>query len=133
MKHPSQALSLGQEVEAIVMDCDPTNRRIALGMKQLQTNPWHTLAEQCPVGSKVKGTVRNVTDFGLFVDCGVGVDGLVHISDMSWVQNFNQPQEIYKKGDTLEAVVVNVDTEAERFSLSLKQLQSNPWDVIRSV
>ncbi|MBI5300230.1 MAG: 30S ribosomal protein S1 [Deltaproteobacteria bacterium] len=133
MKHPSQALSLAQEVEAIVMDCDPTNRRIALGMKQLQTNPWHTLADQCPVGSKVKGTVRNVTDFGLFVDCGVGVDGLVHISDLCWVQNFNQPQEIYKKWDTLEAVVVNVDTEAERFSLSLKQLQSNPWDVIRSV
>lgn len=132
LKHPSQVLSAGQEAEAIVMDCDTANRRIALGMKQLQPNPWETLAERCPIGSKVSGTVRNVTDFGVFVDCGVGVDGLIHISDISWVQNFNQPQELYKKGETLEAVVANVDAEAERFSLGLKQLQENPWEQIRS-
>ena len=132
MKHPSQELSVGQEAEAIVLDCDTEARRIALGMKQLKPNPWDLLDKQYPVGSKVSGVVRNITDFGLFVDCGVGVDGLVHISDMSWVQNFSHPEEACKKGDKVEAVILNIDREQERFSLGLKQLQSNPWDTIRS-
>ena len=132
MKHPSQELTVGQEVEAIIMDCDVTARRIALGMKQLRPNPWELLTQQYPVGSKVKGTVRNVTDFGVFVDCGVGVDGLIHISDISWVQNFSHPQDLYKKGDAVEVVVTNVDPDGERFSLSLKALQGNPWETIRS-
>src|SRR3989338_3137226 len=132
LKHPSQALTVGQEVEAIVMDCDIAARRIALGIKQLTPNPWETLSEKNPVGSKISGTVRNITDFGVFLDCGVGVDGLIHISDLAWVQNFSHPQEIAKKGETLEAVVVNIDPENERFSLSLKQLQPNPWDTIQS-
>ncbi len=132
MKHPSQELTAGQEVEAIILDCDVVARRIALGMKQLKQNPWEVLVQQCPVGSKVQGTVRNVTDFGLFVDCGVGVDGLVHISDMAWVQNFAHPQDLYKKGESVDVVVMNVDPDAERFSLSLKTLQNNPWETIRS-
>src|SRR3989338_6128658 len=132
LKHPSQALTVGQEVEAIVMDCDIAARRIALGIKQLTPNPWELLTQQYPVGSKVKGTVRNVTDFGVFVDCGVGVDGLIHISDISLVQNFFHPQDLYKKGDAVEVVVTNVDPDGERFSLSLKALQGNPWETIRS-
>jgi len=132
LKHPSQVLSAGQEVEAIVMDCDIGSRRIALGIKQLTPNPWDTLGQQFPVGSKVKGTIRNVTDFGVFLDCGAGVDGLIHISDLSWVQNFAHPQDLFKKGIPLEAVVINIDQENERFSLSLKQLLPNPWESIRS-
>lgn len=132
LKHPSQELTPGQEVEAIVMDCDPAAHRVALGMKQLKPNPWEVLEGQCPVGSKVQGVVRNTTDFGIFVDCGVGVDGLVHISDMSWVQNFSHPEEIYKRGDKVEAVVLNIDREQERFSLGLKQLQPNPWEKIKA-
>lgn len=131
LKNPSQELTQGQEVEAIVLDCDIENRRIALGMKQLKPNPWDILDNQLPVGSKVKGTIRNITDFGIFLDCGVGVDGLIHISDLDWVQNYGSPQEIFKKGETLEVVVANVDRENERFSLSRKLLLANPWEKIR--
>lgn len=130
MKHPSQELNVGMEVEAIVLDCDLENRRIALGMKQLKPNPWDVLDKEYPVGSKVKGTIRNITDFGLFVDCGVGIDGLVHISDISWVQNFGAPQEVFKRGETIETVVAHIDRENERFSLSRKQLLPNPWKTI---
>lgn len=126
MKHPSQELSIGETVEAIVLDCDLEARRIALGMKQLKANPWNLLEQKCPVGSKVEGTVRNITDFGLFIDCGVGIDGLVHVSDIDWVQKFTHPSEVHKKGDKVEAVVLNIDREQERFALGLKHLKPKP-------
>lgn len=132
MKHPSQELTPGQEAEAIVLDCDVEARRIALGMKQLKPNPWDVLEKQYPVGSKMDGVVRNLTDFGLFVDCGVGMDGLVHISDLRWVQNFQHPDEIYKKGDRAEVVILNIDRDQERFALGIKQLLPNPWSNIKA-
>lgn len=131
LKHPSQELEIAQTVSAIILDCDIPNRRIALGLKQLKENPWSIIERDFPVGSKVSGTVRNITDFGLFVDCGVGIDGMVHISDIDWVQNFSLPHDLYKKGDKLEAMVANIDKDSERFSLSIKQLKQNPWDQIR--
>lgn len=132
LKHPSAVLQAGDTVEAIVLDCDISARRIALGMKQLQPNPWEALEKDHPVGSKVKGVVRSLTDFGLFVDCGAGVDGLVHISDIDWVQNFSHPSEVFEKEQKVEAVVLHIDREQERFALSLKQLKENPWETIRS-
>lgn len=132
LKHPSQELSEKAQVEAIVLDCDIENRRIALGMKQLKENPWDMIEKKMQVGAKVSGTIRNITDFGLFLDCGVGVDGLVHISDIDWVQNFHLPQDLFKKGETLEVVVAHIDRDNERFSLSRKQLTPNPWEIIRA-
>ncbi len=126
LKHPSQELTVGQEAEAIVLDCDVASRRIALGMKQLRPNPWDLLEREHPVGSKMEGTIKNVTDFGLFVDCGVGIDGLVHLSDIDWVPTFSHPSEAYKKGDKVEVVILNVDRDQERFSLGMKQLKPKP-------
>ncbi|MBI4224170.1 MAG: 30S ribosomal protein S1 [Deltaproteobacteria bacterium] len=132
LRHPSSELNAGDAVEAIVLDCDVNARRIALGVKQLKPNPWDTLEQGCPVGSKVKGEVRNITDFGLFIDCGVGLDGLIHLSDIDWVQNFARPDEVCQRGEKVEAVVLQIDRDQERFSLSLKQLKENPWETIRS-
>ena len=122
VKHPSQVVQIGETVEAIVLDIDLENRRISLGAKQLKANPWDTLEQNYPVGSKVAGTVRNITDFGVFVDVGVEIDGMVHVSDVAWTQTFGHPSELYKKGDPIEAVVLNIDRENERFSLGVKQL-----------
>jgi len=130
VKHPSKLLNVGDNVDAIVLDVDTDNKRISLGLKQIQPNPWETLEEKYPIGSKVKGQVRNIADFGLFVDVGAEVDGLIHISDMVWVQNFAHPSERFKKGDDIEAVVLQVDPDNERFSLGIKQLLDDPWDVI---
>ena len=130
VKHPSKLLNVGDNVDAIVLDVDIDNKRISLGLKQIQPNPWDTLEDKHPIGSKVKGQVRNIADFGLFVDVGAEVDGLIHISDMVWVQNFVHPSERFKKGDEVEAVVLQVDPENERFSLGIKQLLDDPWDVI---
>lgn len=131
IKHPSQIVSVGDEVEAIVLNIDSDNKRISLGLKQIETNPWTTLEEKYPIGSKVKGVIHNIADFGIFVDVGGAVDGLVHISDIAWVQNFSSPQEVFKKGDEVEAVVLHVDPENERFSLGIKQLSDDPWDRIQ--
>lgn len=131
LKNPSQELSVGQIAEAIVLDSDITARRIALGMKQLKPNPWDLLEKDHPVGAKVKGVVRHITDFGAFVDCGIGLDGLVHISDLAWIQNFKHPTELVQKGEKIEAVVLQVDRAQERFSLGLKQLKPNPWETIK--
>lgn len=130
VKHPSKIVSVGDNVDAIVLDVDMDNKRISLGLKQIQPNPWEQLEEKYPIGSKVKGQIRNIADFGLFVDVGGEIDGLIHISDMSWLQNFGHPSEVYNKGDDIEAVVLQVDPENERFSLGLKQLQDDPWDKI---
>lgn len=132
LKHPSKMLSVGDNVDAIVLDVDTENRRISLGLKQIQPNPWEELEEKYPIGSKVKGKIRNIADFGLFVDVGAELDGLVHISDMVWIQNFGHPSEVLAKGDDVEAVVLQVDPENERFSLGIKQLLDDPWDTIGS-
>lgn len=130
VKHPSKLLEVAQEVEAVVLDIDPKAKRIALGMKQIEQNPWTVLEDKYPIGSVIKGIVRNVTDFGVFVGVEDGVDGLVHVSDISWTQRVKHPGELYKKGDVVEACVLNIDVENERFSLGIKQLLQDPWDTL---
>ena len=130
VKHPAKMLEVGKEVEAVVLDIDPKAKRIALGMKQTEANPWTLLEDKYPIGSVIKGQVRNVTDFGIFVGVEEGVDGLVHVSDISWTQRIKHPGELYKKGDEVEAVVLNIDVENERFSLGIKQLQQDPWETL---
>jgi small subunit ribosomal protein S1 len=130
LKHPSKVLEVGRDVEAVVLDIDPKAKRIALGMKQTEQNPWTLLEDKYPIGSVIKGQVRNVTDFGIFVGVEEGVDGLVHVSDISWTQRIKHPGEMFKKGDEVEAVVLNIDVENERFSLGIKQLHPDPWDTL---
>jgi small subunit ribosomal protein S1 len=130
VKHPSKMMEIGTEVEAVVLDIDPKAKRIALGMKQIEQNPWTVLEERYPIGSVIKGLVRNVTDFGVFIGVEDGVDGLVHVSDISWTQRVKHPGEMFKKGDAVEACVLNIDVENERFSLGIKQLNSDPWDTL---
>ncbi|MBI2339973.1 MAG: 30S ribosomal protein S1 [Deltaproteobacteria bacterium] len=126
-RHPSKMVKQGDVIEAVVLDVDPGNRRIALGMKQLDPNPWDGLVEKYPAGTKVRGTVRNVTDFGVFVGIeGEEIDGLVHVSDLTWDKNVKHPSELYKKGDEVDCVVITVDKGAERFALGLKQLEDDP-------
>ena len=127
IKHPSQVVTVGQEVEAQVLEIDTVNRRISLGLKQTLENPWETLAKKYPSGTSIKGQVKNVTDFGVFVGVEEGMDGLVHVSDISWTQKNIRPQELYKKGDEIEVVVLNIDPENEKFSLGVKQLEKDPW------
>ncbi|MDP7038376.1 MAG: 30S ribosomal protein S1 [Myxococcota bacterium] len=130
VKHPSKLLTVGDDVEAIVLDIDLTQKRISLGIKQLEENPWDAITERYPIGAVIKGTVRNITDFGVFVGVEDGIDGLVHISDLSWTHRVKHPGELYKKGDEIEAVVLNVDIDNERFSLGVKQLTDDPWDIL---
>jgi len=130
VKHPSKVVAIGDEVDVLVLEVDPQNRKISLGMKQTEPNPWSLLEERYPPGTKVRGVVRNVTNFGVFVGIEDGIDGLVHVSDISWTQKIRDPKELFKKGDELEAMVLKVDTESEKFSLGLKQLQPNPWDEV---
>jgi small subunit ribosomal protein S1 len=130
VKHPSKLINVGDPVEAVVLDIDPKAKRIALGMKQIEQNPWTLLEDKYPIGSVIKGQIRNVTDFGVFVGVEEGVDGLVHVSDISWTVRVKHPGELFKKGDEVEAVVLNIDVENERFSLGIKQLQQDPWDTL---
>lgn len=130
VRQPSKLVNIGDLIEAIVLDIDIANRRISLGMKQLQPNPWDHLSDKFPVGSQVKGTVKNIADFGVFADVGGEVDGLVHVSDISWIQNFEHPSDTFQKGQQIEAVVLNIDPEQERFSLGIKQLNDDPWGEI---
>ncbi|MBI5494798.1 MAG: 30S ribosomal protein S1 [Deltaproteobacteria bacterium] len=127
VKHPSKVVNIGDEVEAVVLDLDKATRRISLGMKQAQANPWTQLAARLPVGTVLKGKVRNITDFGVFVGIEEGIDGLVHIADLSWTQRVKHPSELYKVGDDVEAVVLNVNAAEERISLGIKQLHEDPW------
>ena len=131
VKHPSKVVSVGDTVESVVLAVDETNRKISLGMKQTEENPWSVIEAQYPVGSRVKGEVRNITKFGIFVGLDEGIDGLVHISDISWTEQLKHPSEQFKKGDELEAVVLKIDRENEKFSLGLKQLLPNPWEGIQ--
>jgi small subunit ribosomal protein S1 len=128
VKHPSKILTVGQEVECQVLGIDQEAHRISLGLKQVESNPWQELSERYPVGSKLKGKVRNLTEFGAFVEVEDGIDGLIHISDLSWTKRVKHPSEVLKKGDTVEAVVLNIDAENQRLSLGLKQLATDLWD-----
>jgi small subunit ribosomal protein S1 len=128
IKHPSKVVEVGDTVEAEVLSIDTENRRISLGMKQIEPNPWDLVADNYPIGSMIEGKVRTLTDFGAFVGLEEGIDGLIHVSDISWIQKVNHPSEILKKGDTVKAVVMSVDKERERLSLGLKQLTPNPWE-----
>jgi small subunit ribosomal protein S1 len=130
IKHPSKVVSTGDNVEAVVLDVDERERKISLGMKQIEANPWTVIEETYPIGTKVSGTIRNITNFGIFVGLDEGIDGLVHVSDISWTEQIKHPGEKFKKGDSVEAVVLKIDKENEKFSLGIKQLQPNPWDEI---
>ena len=128
MKHPSKILSIGDVIAIKILDINPETKRISLGLKQTTQNPWVNLKEKYPTGSIVKGSVRNITDFGIFVGIEDEIDGLIHISDISWRKRVKHPAELYKKGDEIEAVVLNVDVENEKFSLGIKQLEKDPWE-----
>jgi small subunit ribosomal protein S1 len=128
VKHPSKFLNVGDMVDAMVLGVDPAARRISLGLKQVESNPWHELADKYPVGTKITGKVRNLTEFGAFVEVEDDIDGLIHISDMSWSKRIKHPSEMLKKGDVVEAMVLNIDAENQRLSLGLKQLVTDVWD-----
>jgi small subunit ribosomal protein S1 len=130
VKHPNKLLNVGDEVESVVLALDIPNRRISLGLKQVEPNPWDVIGEKFPVGTIIEGQVKNITDFGVFVGVDEGIDGLVHISDLSWTKRVKHPSELFKKGDTVKAVVLNIDRDNERFSLGIKQLTPDPWDAI---
>ena len=130
VKHPSKVVSIGDEVEAVVLDVDERDRKISLGMKQIEENPWTVIEERYPVGTRVSGQVRNITNFGIFVGLEEGIDGLVHVSDISWTEQVKHPSERFEKGDEVEAVVLKIDKENEKFSLGIKQLEPNPWEDI---
>jgi small subunit ribosomal protein S1 len=127
IKHPSKVVSVGDEVETVVLDLDVPNRRISLGMKQVEPNPWSLLREKYPHYTTINGKVRNITEFGIFVGIEEGIDGLVHISDISWTHRVKHPSEMFELGQDVEAVVTNIDEENQRFSLSIKELTPDPW------
>jgi len=128
IKHPSQMVSMGQIIEAVVLNIDKEDKKLALGMKQLEPDPWEDLLKKYPVNSKHTGIVRNLTNFGIFVELEPGVDGLVHISDLSWTKKIRHPGEFVKKGDNLEVIVISIDSEQRRIALGHKQVRENPWN-----
>jgi len=130
LRHPSKIVDLGEIVEVEVIGVAPEKKRISLSMKQLEKDPWQLVEEKYPVGTKIVGRIKTVTNFGVFLGLDEGVDGLVHVSDMSWTKKIRNPADIYKKGQEIEAVVLKIDRENERFSLGIKQLTPNPWDTI---
>jgi len=130
VKHPSQIVSVGEEVEAVVLNLDTGNKRVSLGMKQVRPNPWDIVAEKYPVGTIIEGRIKNITDFGIFIGIDEDIDGLVHISDISWTKKIKHPGELYKKGDEVQAKVLSISKENERFSLGIKQLTKDPWEDI---
>ena len=125
--HPREVVAEGQEVEVQILDVDPANRRISLGLKQTEQNPWELVKVNHPIGARISGKVKSVTDFGIFVGVEEGIDGLVHVSDLHWTKKVKHPSELYKKGDDVDAVVLGVDVENERISLGIKQLKGDPW------
>lgn len=127
VRHPSKVVSIGETIEAVVLKVDPEEEKISLGMKQTEQDPWVMLPMKYPVGTGITGKVRNLTSFGAFVEIEPGIDGLIHISDMSWTKRVQHPSEIVKKGDTVEVVILNIDPDNKRISLGLKQLQEDPW------
>jgi small subunit ribosomal protein S1 len=127
VRHPSKVVSVGEEVSAAVLDIKPDARRISLGMKQVAPNPWDVIAEKYPVGTTIEGKIKNITDFGIFIGIDEGIDGLVHISDISWTKRIKHPSELFKKGDVVQAIVLDIEKDNERFSLGIKQLLEDPW------
>jgi len=130
IRHPSQMVTVGEEVEAVVLDLKPENRRISLGIKQTVDNPWEVISQKYPVGTIIEGKIKNITEFGLFIGIDDDIDGLVHISDISWTKRIKHPSEVYKKNDTIQAVVLDIDKANERFSLGIKQTQKDPWETV---
>jgi small subunit ribosomal protein S1 len=128
IKHPSQVVSMGQMIDAVILSLDKDAKKLSLGIKQLEPDPWLTLMQKYPVGSRHKGVVRNLTNFGVFVELEQGVDGLVHISDLSWTKKIRHPGEMVKKGDEIEVVILGVDVDQRRISLGHKQIDDNPWE-----
>jgi small subunit ribosomal protein S1 len=128
MKHPSKLVNVGDEVECVVLVVNPTERRISLGMRQLATNPWDALHDKYPVGATVEGRVRNLTDFGAFIEIEEGIDGLVHVSNLSWTKRVKHPSEVLKKGDRVKAIVLAIEPDKRRLSLGVKQLQPDVWE-----
>ena len=126
-RHPSKMVSVGDEVEIMVLNIETETKRISLGMKQLQPNPWDLVTDNYPVGSVIEGKIKNITDFGVFIGIEEGIDGLIHVSDLSWTERIKHPSEKYAKGETIQAVVLKIDKENERFSLGIKQLVPDPW------
>ena len=130
VRQPSSVVNLGESISAVIKELDVENRRISLSMKEAMSNPWREVAESRPTGSIVTGTVRNITDFGVFVGLDEGIDGLVHVSDMSWSQRQRNPHDLYKKGDEIEVKILNIDVENQRLSLGIKQMEEDPWESI---
>jgi len=128
IKHPSKVLNVGETINVVVLEVNPEAKRVSLSLKQTSPNPWEKLREKYKVGTIVKGVVRNITNFGVFVGIEEGIDGLVHVSDISWKHRVTHPAEHFKKGQEVEAVVLNVDIENEKFSLGIKQIEKNPWE-----
>ncbi len=133
ISHPSQFVSMGQIIEAVILSLDKNEKKISLGMKQLTPDPWEELMKKYPVGSKHEGTARNLTNFGVFVELEPGIDGLVHISDLSWTKKIRHPGEVVKKGEQIEVVVLAIDTDQRKISLGHKQINDNPWDNFETV
>jgi small subunit ribosomal protein S1 len=130
IRHPSQIVKVGDIAEAVVLSMDISKKRISLGLKQVEPNPWEIIDDKYPVGTIIEGRIKNITDFGVFIGIDEGIDGLVHISDISWTERIKHPSELYKKGQVVQAVVLNIDKDDERFSLGIKQLEPDPWDEI---
>lgn len=130
VRHPSQVVAANDLVEVTVLELEPQRKRISLSLKQVEPNPWEVIGEKYPVGSVIEGKIKNITDFGIFIGIDEGIDGLVHISDISWTKRFKHPSELYKKGQVVQAKVLYIDKDNERFSLSIKDLAPNPWETI---
>ena len=130
VRHPSKVVAIGDMIEALVLKVDQANEKISLGLKQVEPDPWLTLDDRFPIGSRVTGKVRNLTNFGAFVELEEGIDGLVHVSDMSWTKRVSHPSEVVKKGESVEVVVLSIDKEHRRISLGLKQVQDDPWPTL---
>jgi len=126
-KHPSKFVSVGEQIEVQVLKVEAETKRISLGMKQLLPNPWDVVEESYPIGAVIEGKIKNITDFGVFIGIEEGIDGLIHVSDLSWTERIKHPSEKYSKGETIQAVVLKIDKENERFSLGVKQLEPDPW------
>ena len=127
LRHPSQMVAIGDEVEVIILGVDPDKKRISLGMKQVSPNPWDVVAEKYPEGTILEGQIKNITEFGMFIGIEDGIDGLIHVSDISWTKKIRHPNELFKVGDTIQAKVLTVDKENEKFTLGVKQLSDDPW------
>ncbi|ABB37308.1 ribosomal protein S1 [Oleidesulfovibrio alaskensis G20] len=130
LRHPSQMVRVGDEVEVVILGVDPDKKRISLGMKQVKPNPWEVVAEKYPEGTILEGVIKNITEFGMFIGIEDGIDGLIHVSDISWTKKIRHPNELYNVGDTVQAKVLTVDQESEKFTLGVKQLTEDPWSKV---